>query len=331
MAVEGTLVAQHELAIGAPTAGSRIEAVLADEGDRVVKGQVLVRLDTAILQAQLRHAQATLQEAAASATSAAAEFRRADGISGTGAVSREQVDQRRTAAQSAAARLAAAQAEAAELQTRIAEADIRAPADGVIAARNAEPGTITEAGGAPLFRLIEGGIVQFDAQLPQDQLQQVTPGQPVTVQIGPFGRQALVKGSVRAIAPTVDPQTRLGIVHITLPPDPNLRIGTFVQGRILLSDTLALSAPRSAILSQGDQSFVYVTQCGHARRRNVQIGATEGGPTDGGPTEAGAVEIRHGLAAGDHVVLAAGAFLYDGQAVREMPTGTAARPENPQQ
>jgi RND family efflux transporter MFP subunit len=314
MGVEGTLVARHELAIGAETPGSRIEAVLADEGDRVVKGQVLVRLDTAVLQAQLRHAEAMAQAAAASAASTAADFRRADEIRGTGAVSVEQVDERRAAARSAVARLLAAQAEVGELQTRIAAADLRAPADGVVVARNAEPGAITAAGDAPLFRLIEGGLVQCDAEVPQDALQPLAPGLEVELRIGAPGQESLIKGRVRAIAPTLDPRSRLGIVHIALPLDPRLRPGAFVQGWILLPRTEALAVPRSAILSRDGKSIVYVVDGGHAWRHTVETGAAEDDQ----------VEIRKGLAAGDRVVLAAGAFLHDGQAVREAAAGPEA-------
>jgi RND family efflux transporter MFP subunit len=314
LAIEGTLVARHELAIGSETAGSRIEAVLADEGDRVVKGQVLLRLDTAVLQAQLRHAQAVVQDAAASAASTAADFQRADGIRGTGAVSVEQLDGRRAAARSAAARLLAAQAEVGELQARIAQAELRAPEDGVVVARDAEPGAITAAGGAPLFRLIEGGLVQCDAQVPQDALQGLASGLDAELRIGAPGQETLVRGRVRAIAPTLDPRSREGILHIDLPADPRLRPGAFVEGRILLSRSEALSVPRSAILSRDGTSSVYVVAGGQARRHAVEIGATEDGT----------VEIREGLASRDHVVLTAGAFLHDGQAVREAAPGAQA-------
>src|SRR5579859_5181232 len=123
LAVGGTLVARHEIAIGAEVSGSRIETVLVDEGDRVVKGQILAKLDAAVLQAQLRHASATAEDASVAAAAAAADFKRADGIRGSGAISLEEIDQRRTAAQSATARLAAAQAEVSELQSRIAETE----------------------------------------------------------------------------------------------------------------------------------------------------------------------------------------------------------------
>ncbi len=310
LTVGGTLVARHELLIGTESPGMRIDSVLVDEGDWVAKGQILARLDTAVLQAQLRHAAAVAEDASSAAASAAADFERVDGIRGTGAISLEQVSQRRAAARSTAARLAAAEAEIGEIKARIAQGELRAPADGVIIMRSAEPGAITTAG-EPLFRLIEGGLVQFDAQVPQDALQQLTPGLEAKVRIGAPDQEALVAGRVRAIAPTLDPQSRLGIVHIDLPLDPRLRPGAFVQGRILLSRAAALSMPRSAILSQDGESFVYVVEGSHARRRIVETGATEQGE----------VEIRKGLAAGEHVILSAGAFLHDGQAVRETPAG----------
>jgi RND family efflux transporter MFP subunit len=323
LTVAGSLVARHELTVGAEASGGRIDSVLVDEGDHVTKGQILARLDSAVLEAQLRHAQATAQDAAAAAVSAEADFRRVDGIRGTGAVSAEQVGQRRAAVASAAARLAAAQAATSELEARLDQTVLRAPADGLIVARAAEPGTIVSPGGAPLFRLIEGGAVEFDAQIPQDQLQGLSPGLRAEVDLGaafgtgPTGESpaddTTITGRVRAVAPLVDPQGRLGIVHIALPLDPRLRPGAFVQGRILLSCTPVLSVPLSAILWENAGSFVYVVTGGHAQRRAVQTGAAE----------AGRVEIRAGLAEGDHVIQSAGAFLHDGVAVREVPAASA--------
>jgi HlyD family secretion protein len=81
-----------------------------------------------------------------------------------------------------------------------------------------------------------------------------------------------------------------------------------VQGRILLSRAPVLSVPLSAILWESNESLVYVVVAGHAQLRPVRIGAAE----------AGRVEIRAGLAEGDHVILSAGAFLNDGAAVREV-------------
>jgi HlyD family secretion protein len=328
LTVAGSLVARHELPIGAEASGGRIASVLVDEGDRVAKGQVLARLDSAVLEAQLRHAQATTRDAAAAAASTEADFRRVDGIRGTGAVSTEQVGQRRAAAASAAARLAAAQAETGELEARLGQTVLQAPADGVIAARSAEPGAIVSPGHAPFFRLVEGGLVEFDAQVPQDQLQGLAPGLKAEIGLGaltwegalrtgstgesPAG-DAAITGQIRAIAPTLDPQSRLGIVHIALPFDPRLRPGAFAQGRILLSRAPALSVPLSAVLWENDKDFVYVVAGDHAQRRAVQTGAVE----------AGRVEIRAGLAEGDHVILSAGAFLHDGAAVREVPPASA--------
>ncbi|HYZ23391.1 MAG TPA: efflux RND transporter periplasmic adaptor subunit [Rhodopila sp.] len=312
LSVAGSLAALHDVPIGVETSGSRIDAVLVDAGDHVTKGQVLARLDASVLQAQLRHAQAAIQAAAAGAAVAAAAFKRVDGIRGTGAVSGEQVAQRQADAASAEAHLAEAQAQASEIQARLDDLMVRAPVAGVIAERHAEPGTIAAPGGSPLFRLIEGGLVQFDAQVPEDQLQRLAPGMPVEISLGgpdDVTGDTTITGHIRAIAPTIDPQTRLGLVHIALPVDARLRPGAFVQGRIVLSRSQALSVPLSAVLWQGGSRFVYAVTKGHAQRRPVQIAATQDGW----------VEVRQGLDAGESVVLTAGAFMHDGEAVRQAP------------
>ena len=310
--VAGSLVALRDVPVGVEAAGSRINAVLVDVGDQVALGQVLARLNASVLQAQLRRAQASVQAADAAAAAAEAAFRRVDGIRGTGAVSGEQVGQRRADQASAKARLAEAQAEASEIQARLDDLVVRAPVAGVITARHAEPGAIVASGGPPLFRLIEGGLVEFDAQVPEDQIQRLAPGMPAEIGLGgpdDAAGHATITGHVRAVAPTVDPQTRLGVVHVALPVDARLRPGAFAQGRIVLSRSPVLSVPLSAVQWQDGSSFVFVVTEGRARRRPVQTGAIQDGRA----------EIREGLAEGDSVVLTAGAFLHDGEAVRQVP------------
>ncbi len=311
--VAGSLVARHEVPVDVAASGSRIDAVLAKVGDHVAKGQVLARLDTSVLQAELRHAQAAAEAAAAAATAAEAAFRRVDGIRGTGAVSAEQVGQRRADAASAEAQLAEARAATDEIAARLDELVVRAPVAGVVAARHAEPGAVAATGGTPLFELIEGGVVDFDAQVPQEQLARLAPGLPVEVNLGSpdDAAAATIAGHIRSIAPTLDPRTRLGVVHVALPDDPRLRSGAFVQGRIVLSHAAMLPVPLSAVQWQDGRGFVDVVADGHAQRRTVQTGAVQGGR----------VAIRSGLAAGDAVVLSAGAFLHNGEAVRQARVG----------
>ncbi|MCC7411016.1 MAG: HlyD family efflux transporter periplasmic adaptor subunit [Gammaproteobacteria bacterium] len=156
----------------------RVAEVPVNEGDRVAQGQILARMDTENLQAQQREAQARLRQARegknyadaivaqreSELTYAKAEYARMLELVKKGHVSREKVDQSRTAERSAQAGLRAAQvqvvqAEAAieaavagveRLESEIEDSTLRSPVDGRILYRLAEPGEVLAAGGKVL-------------------------------------------------------------------------------------------------------------------------------------------------------------------------------------
>ena len=88
-----------------------------------------------------------------------------------------------------------------------------APDAGVISARTATVGSLPQ-NGDELFRLIRGGRLEWRAEVPADDLPKVRPGMPVSLQAA---AGEAVPGLVRSVAPSVDPQTRNGLVYVDLP------------------------------------------------------------------------------------------------------------------
>lgn len=324
--VTGTLVARDEIAIGTAVDGQRIAEVLVEEGDRVAAGQVLLRLETDILEAQRRDAESRVARARSAAaqqeamlSDAEAKFRRADQLVASNALSREEHGARRVAflaaghaLRAAEAELAQAEAQRVEAQSRLERAVIRAPADGIVSERLARIGAM--AGTEPLVRLIRGGEVELEAEVPEADLPRIAAGQ--TARIRATGLDRAVDGHVRLVAPKVDRQTRLGIARIALPPDPDLRPGIFARGAVLVGAREVLMVGEGAVThgTHDGGAFVFVVGAdGRAVRRAVETGARQDGR----------VEIRSGLAAGDRVVAAAGAFVRDGERVAPLPPGTA--------
>src|SRR5690606_32605138 len=136
-------------------------------------------------------------------------------------------DQRQAAARQAEARLASARASRDEAQVRLNQTRLRAPYDGVILKRGILPGAVSGVG-QEMVRLLRDGRLELDARLPEVDLADVAPGQPVRVLHGSREIQA----TVRAIAPTVTAESRLGLVHIALPADSGLRPGMFARAEI---------------------------------------------------------------------------------------------------
>src|ERR1700716_3734292 len=235
LAVTGSLVAREEIVVGAEVDGLRIVELLADVGDRVEKGQVLARLDGAMLQTQLAQntstiakaeasiaqARASIAETQAAEAEAADELKRAQALGSTGTTSPVQLLARETQAKVAGAKATAAEAnlriaeaeralaeaQRSEIELKIARTELKAPAAGTISRRAARLGAVAGTVGEPLFRLGRNGEIEFDAEVPATVLPQIEPGQSVEVLLS--GVSEAIIGTVRLVDPSVDKLSRL--------------------------------------------------------------------------------------------------------------------------
>lgn len=301
--VSGTIAAWQEMQLGVELSGVRIADVLVEVGDQVRRGDVLVTLDARTLDSELRMTEAALNEARAGILLARSQLDRGDALKATKLISAADHDQLRAAMVQAEARAqtAAAQHDAAKLRRDFAT--LRAPDDGVIATRTAEPGSVVMAG-AQLLTMIRNGRLEWRAELSETDLLDVRVGAAVEV------RQrdgALVQGRVRAVSPALDARTRTGSVHVDLPDPGQLRSGMFAEGRIRVGEVEALTVPVAAVVRRDGYAYVF-TMKGKDRveRRRVTLGRIEGDR----------IEVRSGVQAGERVVSRGGAFLADGDLVR---------------
>jgi len=303
IAANGNIAAWQEASVGTEAHGLRLAEVRVNVGDVVTKGQVLATFASETVQAELAHARAAVAEAEATLAEAAANAQRARDLQTTGALSAQQIAQYLTAERTAQSRLEAQRAALQMQQLRLAQAQVVAPDHGVISSRSATVGAVLPAG-QELFRLIRGGRLEWRAEVAAADLAQLRKGQPATVT--PVGGTPL-KGSVRMVAPTVDPQTRNGIVYVDLPPGGVARAGMFARGEFETGAGRALTLPQTAVLLR--DGFSYVLRVG-ADSKVVQTKVTVG-------RRAGdRVEITGGLDTTARVVAAGGGFLSDGDSVR---------------
>jgi HlyD family secretion protein len=288
----GTVVAWEELPVSAEVAGLAITEVLVDEGDRVEKGQVLARLNDVQLQAQIEQQQASIREAAANLEAAEAELRRGQELAARNAISRQDVESRATAAKTAEARLAVAQAGLSQLDAKLDQTSIVAPADGYISKKS-----------AVLGQVVQAFIVPNSAQrwLPNTFSNVLVLSLCLT---GPAGRA--IEAEVRAIAPIVDARTRLGTVYIALPPDSGLKPGMFARAEIADDRPMALAVPQKALVWRNGRNAVFAVHNGKASLRPVKTGMRRDGW----------IEITEGLTPGDRVAVDGAGFLKDGDSVR---------------
>ena len=194
-------------------------------------------------------------------------------------MSAEETERRRSSAVTAAAKVKVAAAQLAEAQARLARAEVRAPADGIILTRSVEVGQTASPGGGALFRMAEGGEVELRGEVAEQDLPLLKVGQPVNVRL--TGNSKVYPGHVRLLGAVIDPQTRLGMVRVSLAPDPNLRPGAFARAEVTVSNAERIVLPQTAVLTDDKGSYVLIVNAQNkVERRAVHVtGIVENGVT----------------------------------------------------
>jgi RND family efflux transporter MFP subunit len=322
LTANGNIAAWQEASIGAESSGLRLAQVLVNVGDAVQRGQPLARFADDSLQADVAQARAAVTEASATAAEATANADRVRTLMSTGTFSGQQINQYLTAEQTAKARVSSAQAALAAQELRLRYTQVNAPDSGIISARSATVGAVV-ANGTELFKLIRQGRLEWRAEVTAADLGRLALGNSVTVT--PAGGSA-IKGRVRMVAPTVDPQTRTALVYVDLPPmqaQPDkvsekragALPGMFARGEFELGQSPALTVPQQAVVVRDGFSYAFRL---NADQRVSQVKLQTG-------RRAGdRVEVLDGISA-DAVLVASGAgFLNDGDLVKVMAATPAA-------
>jgi RND family efflux transporter MFP subunit len=299
----GNVAAWQEASIGTEANGLRLAEVLVNVGDVVKRGQVLATFAPESMQVDLLQTRAAVAEAEATLGDAAANAERAKGLRAAGALSEATINQYVTAERTARARLDAQRAALQARQIKVGQTAVVAPDAGVISSRSATVGAVLPAG-QELFRLIRQGRLEWRAEVPSSDLAQIKPG--ARVKVTPAGGEPIA-GIVRMVAPTVDPQTRNGIVYVDLPAPGSARAGMFARGQFEVGSATALTLPQSAV--QLREGFSYVFKVG----TDNKVTQTK---IDTGRRFGERIEVSGGLGADARVVAMGGGFLAEGDTVR---------------
>ena len=311
LAANGSIAAWQEAIVGTEAIGLRLADVKVNVGDVVKRGQVLATFAADTVTADLAQTRAAVAEAEATAAEAAANAQRARELQPTGALSAQQHQQYLTAERTAQARLEAQRAAARVQQLRLQQTQVLAPDNGVISARSATVGAVLPAG-QELFRLIRGGRLEWRAEVPASEMAPLKSGMAVHL-VAANGET--LEGRLRIVAPTVDAQTRNGLVYVDLPAAGNAKAGMFARGEFELGNQQAMTLPQSAVLLR--EGFSYALRVG-ADSKVTQVKVKTG------RRSGDRIQILDGLRPEDRVVATGGGFLGDGDTVRVVDAPPAA-------
>ena len=301
----GEVRARYQSDLAFRVAG-RIDRRLVDVGEHVKRDQLLAALDTREQKADVTSATAGVQAAEASLRQANAAFDRQKTLIASGFTTQTLYDNADQALKAARATLESARANLATAKEQLSFTDLRANADGIVTARNAEAGQVVDAAQL-VFTLARDG----DRDAVFDVYEALVAGPPenpdvaLTLVADPA---VTAKGRVREIAPVVDLATGTVRVKIAIQDAPaRMYLGSAVSGRGRFRARMLVALPQGAFFTQGGQPAVWIVD---PQTRTVSLRSVV---VDAYRTRE--IFIREGLAPGEIVVTAGVQLLQVGQQV----------------
>lgn len=306
--VNGSLAPWQEAIVGSQLGGVRIDSLRAEVGDVVKKGQTLAVFDQETVRADLEQAKASVAEAQANFEQARLNADMIRNITDPGAVSAQERIQVLAAEKSAQARLLSAKALQTQQEIRLRNTVVTALDSGVISARQATVGAVP-APGQELFRLVRQQRLEWQAEVTDAEIARLKVGTPVVL----FSGDLRLKGSVRAISPVINSQSRTGLVFVDVQNaySQGLKPGMYLRGQFELGEQLATVIPQTAVIERDGFTYAFTLDESDSKVQRVKLTVNT--------VQGEFIEVREGLKPGDKVVKTGVAFLAHGDVVKVVP------------
>jgi RND family efflux transporter MFP subunit len=327
----GYVTARREATVSSKVTGKVLE-VLIEEGMRVTNGQVLARLDDAnvktsldVAVAQLASAKAALAETEAQLTNANLTYQRTIELAKQHISSQSDLDLAESNAKSLQAHLAqqkldvvVAERQVIEWQQQLDDMIIRAPFDGVITTKDAQPGEMispVSAGGGytrtGIGTIVDMKSLEIEIDVNESYINRVESNQAVEATLDAYPDWK-IPCKVIAIIPTADRdkstvKVRVGFDKLDPRILPDMSIKVAFRDNAGTTAGYAVVIPKGAVLNRDGRDVVFIVQDGHAERRAVTVTDTQGDDS----------VVSAGVSAGEKVVVGAPANLQDGMSVKE--------------
>jgi RND family efflux transporter MFP subunit len=310
LTLPGTLLGVIESTVYARSNGYVVRWV-KDIGSSVKKGELLAEITAPEIDQELSQAVSTRDQSAASASLAKSTADRWQALRQRDAVTQQDLDERLSQYNQAAANLAAAEANVGRLRKLQGFNQVVAPFDGVVTRRNVDVGDLVNAGnggsGQALFAVAQVDPLRLYVYVPQVYAHQIKIGDAVTVTLAERGGEQY-RGNIARTARAIDAGTRTMQVEIRVPNPSNALItGSYVQVMLPVNaQSLALVVPTNVLLFRPDGTRIALVDAGgKVHLATVKLG------TDFGTS----VEVLSGLNASDRVVVNPADSLADGDVV----------------
>jgi len=290
--VSGQLRPVARVAVKTKVSGTVLE-VLARPGEKVSKGDLLVRFETDDLNAALAQQESGLESARAVLLLAQQALEKAEQLARRGFASKATLEKAQSDLATASANVKGLEAQLGTARQALANAEIRAPFDGVVATRSVEPGE-TASSGAEVMTVVDASTLEAEVLVSTRDVARIGVGKEVVLSVE--GGDGTVTGIIDRISPVANDGSRSVPVFVRVGNgDGRLWGGMFVTGEIeLRRDENALAVPATAVREDQEGLFVMKVEDGKAVRQPVTVVAEW--------KNGSLLQVGSGLAAGDVVV-----------------------------
>lgn len=289
---EGVVEATRQSTVSAQISG-RVKEINFDIGDRVKKGQVILRIDESEAAQGVAGSRARLLQAQAALQNAKVNYERSQQLLAQKFISQSALDKAESEYRMAQAQAAASEAGAKQSELTQAYTSIISPYQGVVSARMVELGEMVTVG-KPLMTGFDPSQLRVIVNVPQYKVAGIGSRPATTIEVPSLSRW--LKAAAVVVQPTADVRTHSTQVKISLREDETgLYPGMFVRAHFEIGKVKKLLIPSSAVVRRGEVVAVYVVDEKSAiNLRQVRVSEA---------TADGEVEVLSGLAMGERVAL----------------------------
>ncbi len=329
----GYVTARRQATVSSKVTG-QVTEVLFDEGQHVVIGQVLARIDPSNIETSLNHSKAQLEvakiaieETATQLEQAKRDLKRTSDLFAHKISTQADLDKAQSDADTLKARLArqkveiiVAERDLATWQQQLDDTIIRAPFPGVIVSKSAQPGEIISpmsAGGGftrtGIGTIVDMASLEIEVDVNENYINRVDAGQPVDAVLDAY-QDWHIPCKVIAIIPTADRQkatvkVRIGFDKLDkrILPDMGVKVSFQHNANDTAAQIGGITVPKTALRKDGEQDIVFIVADNKVERRAVKTGATRGDE----------ITVLSNVKSGEHVVVEGPENLKDNDRVKE--------------
>jgi len=281
--------------------------VLKDNGDKVHRGDLLVRLDDTSIRDTLNSAEASARASEQAYDQAQRQYQRLVKLRETGMVSTQAVEDGQIRRDTTQSDLEAAKARVVSARQQLDRTEARAPFDGVVSDRKVSAGDTAQVG-KELVKVIDPHSMRFEGMVSADHIGEVKTGQPVKFRIHGYADKVFT-GKIARVNPSTNTSTRQVEVLVSFidNTDQLLLAGLYAEGHIDTGAESHLMIPASVIVKEGEQQFVWKVHNDVLQKAPLSVGKRD--------ERTGAFELTSGIASGDMVLRHPAGKLEDGQKI----------------